>query len=138
LLKRHRRILPELDNPAKLTKGQTIRLDKDKLYFPADSASINPKSIPVLTEVYNFLASNPNIIVEIGGHTNGTPSHEYCDRLSTERAKAIVDYLASKGIARKRLQHRGYGKRNPIDTNNTDAGRRRNQRVEIKILSTTG
>lgn len=63
---------------------------------------------------------NPNVIVEIGGHTNGIPSHEYCDRLSTERAKAIVDYLSNKGIARKRLQYKGYGKRNPVDTNNTD------------------
>ncbi len=131
-------ILPELDNPARLTKGQTIRMDKDMLYFPADSSSITSKTIPVLTEVYTFLATNPNIIVEIGGHTNGTPSHEYCDKLSTERAKAIVDYLASKGIPRKRLQYKGYGKRNPIDSNTTAVGRKRNQRVEIKILSTTG
>jgi outer membrane protein OmpA-like peptidoglycan-associated protein len=129
-------ILPELEDASKLTKGQTIRMDK--LYFPADSATINVRSIPTLKEVYTFLASNPNVIVEIGGHTNGTPSHEYCDRLSTERAKAIVDYLANKGIPRKRLQYKGYGKRNPIDSNTTEVGRKRNQRVEIKILSTTG
>lgn len=129
-------ILKELENPAKLTKGQTIRMDQ--LYFPADSATITKGSVPVLTEVYNFLSANPNVIVEIGGHTNGTPSHEYCDRLSTERAKAIVDYLAAKGISRKRLQYKGYGKRNPIDSNASAAGRKKNQRVEIKILSVTG
>ncbi len=129
-------ILKELEDPTKLTKGQTIRIDQ--LYFPADSSTITKSSLPVLTEVYNFLSSNPNVVVEIGGHTNGTPAHEYCDRLSTERAKAIVDYLASKGITRKRLQYKGYGKRNPIDTNSTPTGRKRNQRVEIKILSVTG
>ncbi len=129
-------ILKELEDPAKLTKGQTIRMDQ--LYFPADSSTITKSSLPVLNEVYNFLSSNPNVAVEIGGHTNGTPSHEYCDKLSTERAKAIVDYLVDKGIARKRLQYKGYGKRNPIDTNKTPVGRKKNQRVEIKILSVTG
>ncbi len=129
-------ILKELENPAKLIKGQTIRMDQ--LYFPADSATITKSSVPVLNEVYDFLQSNPKVAVEIGGHTNGTPSHEYCDKLSTERAKAIVDYLVSKGIARKRLEYKGYGKRNPVDTNKTAVGRKKNQRVEIKILSVTG
>ncbi|MBI1226403.1 MAG: OmpA family protein [Bacteroidetes bacterium] len=129
-------ILKELEDPAKLTTGQTIRMEQ--LYFPADSSTITKSSVPVLNEVYDFLAANPKVAVEIGGHTNGTPSHEYCDRLSTERAKAIVDYLVEKGIARKRLQYKGYGKRKPIDTNKTAAGRKKNQRVEIKILSVTG
>ncbi|MBK9015153.1 MAG: OmpA family protein [Saprospiraceae bacterium] len=131
-------ILKEFEDPAKLTKGQTIRMGMDQLYFPADSSTIKKSSLPVLTEVYGFLSANPNVTVEIGGHTNGIPSHEYCDKLSTERAKAIVDYLVGKGIARKRLQYKGYGKRNPIDTNKTPVGRKRNQRVEIKILSVTG
>lgn len=126
-------ILKELTDPTKLTKGQIIRTDQ--INFPADSSTITKSSVPVLTEVYNFLASNPNVTVEIGGHTNGTPPAEYCDRLSTERAKAIVDYLVNKGIPRKRLQYKGYGKRNPIDTNKTAVGRKKNQRVEIKILS---
>lgn len=136
VVKRQPVILKELEDPAKLTKGQTIRIDQ--LYFPADSSTIKKTSLPVLSEVFNFLAANPNVVVEIGGHTNGIPAHEYCDRLSTERAKAVVDYLVNKGIARKRLQYKGYGKRNPVDSNASDAGRKRNQRVEIKILSTTG
>ncbi len=129
-------ILKELEDPAKLTTGMTIRMEQ--LYFPADSSTITKNSIPVLNEVYDFLTANPRVAVEIGGHTNGTPSHEYCDKLSTERAKAIVDYLVEKGIARKRLQYKGYGKRKPVDTNKTAAGRKKNQRVEIKILSVTG
>jgi len=129
-------ILKELENPTKLTKGQIIRVDQ--INFSADSTAINKSSIPVLTEVYNFLATNQNVTVEIGGHTNGIPPHEYCDKLSTERAKAIVDYLVLKGIARKRLQYKGYGKRSPIETNKTASGRAKNQRVEIKILSVTG
>lgn len=134
--KKNNAILKELNDPAKIAKGQTIRIDQ--LYFLADSATILKNSLPVLQEVYDFLAANPKVIVEIGGHTNGIPSQEYCDRLSTERAKAVVDYLANKGVARKRLQYKGYGKRAPLDTNKTDAGRKKNQRVEIKILSVDG
>ncbi|RMD97408.1 MAG: OmpA family protein, partial [Bacteroidetes bacterium] len=59
-------------------------------------------------------------------------------KLSTERAKAVADYLILKGIDPERLKYKGYGKRQPIDTNRTAAGRKRNQRVEIKILSLNG
>ncbi len=129
------KILQELERE-KLREGQTIRIDQ--LYFAADSSAISSNSSEVLAEIYDFLASNPEVVVEIGGHTNGIPSHEYCDRLSTERAKAVVDYLTEKGIPRKRLEYKGYGKRNPVDTNKTSAGRKKNQRVEIKILSFNG
>ncbi len=129
-------ILKDLEDPSKLSKGQTIRIEQ--LYFAADSSTISKSSFPVLEEIYGFLEGNPKVVVEIGGHTNGTPSNEYCDRLSTARAKAIVDFLTEKGIPRNRLQFRGYGKRHPIDTNKTAAGRKKNQRVEIKILSVDG
>lgn len=129
------KILKELDKD-KIREGQTIRIDQ--LYFKADSSSITEESYPVLDEIYEFLVANPKVIVEIGGHTNGIPSPEYCDKLSTERAKAVADYLIKKGIEPERLKYKGYGKRMPIDTNQTAAGRKRNQRVEIKILSLNG
>ena len=129
------KILQELERE-KLKEGQTIRIDQ--LYFAADSSAISSNSSEVLEEIYDFLASNPEVVVEIGGHTNGIPSHDYCDRLSTERAKAVVDYLTEKGIPHKRLEYKGYGKRKPVDTNKTSIGRKKNQRVEIKILSFNG
>lgn len=129
------KILKELDKD-KIREGQTIRIDK--LFFRADSTSITEESYPVLDEIYDFLVSNPSVVVEIGGHTNGIPSPEYCDKLSTERAKAVSDFLVLKGIKSSRLKYKGYGKRQPIDTNRTAAGRKRNQRVEIKILSLNG
>lgn len=129
------KILKELDKN-KIKEGQTIRIDK--LYFKADSSSITEQSYPVLDEIYEFLIENASVVVEIGGHTNGIPSPEYCDKLSTERAKAVADYLIQKGIDPERLKYKGYGKRKPIDTNRTAAGRKRNQRVEIKILSLNG
>jgi outer membrane protein OmpA-like peptidoglycan-associated protein len=118
---------------SELKKGQTIRIDN--LYFEADSVVVKQASFEVLDEIYRFLAKNSDVAVEIGGHTNGLPPHDYCDRLSTQRAKAVADYLTAKGIERNRLQFKGYGKRVPVDTNLTVDGRRKNQRVEIKILS---
>ncbi|HNA65662.1 MAG TPA: OmpA family protein, partial [Saprospiraceae bacterium] len=61
-------------------------------------------------------------------------SHEYCDKLSTARAKNIALYLYDKGIPTSQITYRGYGKRNPVATNETQAGRAKNQRVELKIL----
>jgi len=63
------------------------------------------------------------------------PDDEYCDRLSTSRAKNIALYLYERGIPQSQISYKGYGKRQPIATNQTVDGRRRNQRVEIKIVS---
>lgn len=117
---------------SEMSKGQSIKLDK--LYFEADSARISRESYSLLDEVFAFLAENEDVVVEIGGHTNALPPDDYCDKLSTARAKAVADYLASKGISRKRLQFKGYGKRQPLASNKTPYGRKQNQRVEIKIL----
>ncbi|MCR9287153.1 MAG: OmpA family protein [Bacteroidetes bacterium] len=131
------KILEELDR-TNLRTGQKIRIEK--LYFPMDEASFTTDSYDVLTEIYDFLSYNQDVKVEIGGHSNTIPDHDYCDRLSTDRAKAVVDFLISKGIDDDRLVYKGYGKRNPIAKNDKQsmAARRKNQRVEIKILGFDG
>lgn len=127
-------IMKELDRTM-LKQGQTIRLKN--LYFAADSSTIQKESFAVLDEVYHFLKQNPDITIEIGGHTNGVKgiTDAYCDALSFNRAQEVAAYLISKGISQERLEFKGYGKRDPVATNKTKSGRRLNQRVEIKILS---
>lgn len=127
------RILKELEDVTQLKVGQTLRIEQ--LYFEADSSVMTQESFAAIDEIHEFLEKNPDVAIEIGGHTNGLPPHEYCDRLSTARAKNIADYLFEKGIARNRISYKGYGKRNPIASNDTKQGRERNQRVEIKIVS---
>ena len=117
----------------KIKVGQVLRINN--LYFQADSADITEKSKPVLDEIFEFLNNNPDIVVEIGGHTNNIPTTEYCDKLSTARAKNVAEYLIRRGIDKSRVSYKGYGKRKPIASNSTAAGRKRNQRVEMKILS---
>lgn len=126
------KILKELQ-ASKVTLGKPILIEK--LEFPADSFRIKKISYTVLNEIYNFMIANPRATIEVGGHTNGIPPHSYCDNLSRKRAKAIVLYLKEKGIDSNRLSYKGYGKRKPISTNETRSGRRKNQRVEIIVLS---
>ena len=122
-----------MEDVTQLKVGQTLRIEQ--LYFEADSSVMTQESFAAIDEIHEFLEKNPDVAIEIGGHTNGLPPHEYCDRLSTARAKNIADYLFDKGIARNRISYKGYGKRNPIASNDTKQGRERNQRVEIKIVS---
>lgn len=119
-----------------MKKGQTIKLNK--LYFGINQSGIGTNSYGALTEIYDFLKYNEDVVIEIGGHTNGNCDDEYCDELSKTRAKAVAEYLTKKGIAGERLEYKGYGKRSPISSNKTAVGRKKNQRVEIKILSLKG
>jgi outer membrane protein OmpA-like peptidoglycan-associated protein len=116
-----------------LKTGEILQVDK--LYFKADSDDIEADSYEVLDQIAEILNSRPNIAkVEIGGHTNSLPPTEYCEKLSSERAKKIYEYLSTKNVNANRLVYRGYGKRLPIASNDTPEGRKKNQRVEIKIL----
>ena len=130
---RPKKLLADL-NRKTLKVGQKIKIDY--LYFEADTSSINVQSFEVLNEVFNFLSDNPDVKIEIGGHTNGAPpSHAYCDKLSTARAEAVANYLIHKGIDENRISFKGYGKRRPLFSNGTAEGRKKNQRVQIKIIS---
>lgn len=126
------KIMQELAS-ANIKEGQTIEIKN--LGFKADSSTIDPSSFESLNEVLSFLQSRSDVVIEIGGHTNNIPSDEYCDRLSTARAKSVAEYLISKGGDATRIQFKGYGKKKPLADNSTKYGRSRNQRVEIKILS---
>lgn len=119
-------------NQKELRAGTIIRTNQ--IYFDADRSDINDRSSETLQQLFQFLNNNPNMRVEIGGHTNGLPPDEYCDKLSKARAKAVVEYLKTQGIDASRLEYKGYGKRQRIASDDTLAGRRKNQRVEIKIL----
>lgn len=124
------RYITEL-NRKSLDVGQKIRIKM--LSFEADTSSINEEAFPVLDELVEFLLRNKDIKIEVGGHTNGNPTHSYSDSLSTLRAKMVADYVVLGGVDLDRVEYKGYGKRKPIVSNATIVGRNRNQRVEIEI-----
>ena len=124
--------IPELDI-TKVGVGQTLRINE--LSFDADSTELNPESFEILDEVYEFLTAHPNVVVEIGGHTNTIPSHDYCDKLSTARARSVAEYITERGIDVSRISYKGYGKREPLTESKSAAARKKNQRVEVKIMA---
>ena len=125
------KVLPELTSD-RLASGEPIRMEK--IQFEADSVKIYPEAVPSLDELYEFLYDNPTTIIEVSGHTNGLPADDYCDRISTERAQSVSQYLIDKGIEARRVIAKGYGKRKPVATNQTPEGRKKNQRVEIRLI----
>lgn len=126
------KILTEL-NDKNLVAGTTIEI-KD-LYFEADSSEIQKESYPVLDEVADFLKYRTDVSVEIGGHTNASASREFADKLSTMRAKAVYNYLRGMGVDTGQLEFRGYGKRRrKVPVERTLEDKKKNQRVEIKII----
>lgn len=122
-----------LGTEAPLQEGNTFILKN--IFFDFDKSVVLQQSYNELKGLVQILNKYPKMKIEVGGHTDGRGSIDYNQRLSESRAKAVVDYLISKGIDPARLKYKGYGKTQPIDSNNTDEGRARNRRVEFKILS---
>ena len=103
------------------------------IYFETDSFRILPASEPELEKLVMFLKTNPNIEVEIQGHTDNTGQPEQNLILSENRAKSVVDYLVLNGIEKNRLQYKGIGENKPVANNDSEEGRKLNRRTTIKI-----
>lgn len=113
--------------------GSTIVL-KD-IYFEFDKNTLLQQSYKELVRLIDLLRDNPKMKIEIQGHTDNQGSASYNQRLSEQRAKAVVDYLVGHGIEAKRLSYKGYGKESPIADNATEEGRATNRRVAFKVIS---
>ncbi len=105
-----------------------------KLYYDADSSNLKADHKPFLNEAVAWLNKSPEIILQVEGHTNNIPQHNYCNDLAEERTQKVMDYLTAKGASRQRLKERVHGKEKPQANNKSLWGRKRNQRVEIKVL----
>jgi outer membrane protein OmpA-like peptidoglycan-associated protein len=102
--------------------------------FETGRSALRPESFATLDEVAASLLANPNVRIEIAGHTDNTGSRALNQRLSLQRAQAVKAYLASKGVRPDRMEARGYGPDRPIVPNDTPAGREQNRRVELNLL----
>lgn len=106
--------------------------------FETNRSSLTSASNVALDRVAESLLANPDVRIEIGGHTDNTGSNATNQRLSLQRAQSVKAYLVRKGVRPDRLETVGYGPDNPIATNDTDEGRRQNRRVELKLLEEGG
>jgi OOP family OmpA-OmpF porin len=112
--------------------GQVVRLNN--VFFDFDKWDLRSESFIELNRVVKLLTDNPAIEIEMSAHTDSRGSDEYNFKLSDHRAKSVMEYIISKGIAPSRITSHGYGETKPVATNDTDEGRQLNRRVEFKIL----
>lgn len=101
------------------------------IYFDLDSARVKDASRQTLQSVIEVMREHPGHGYRIEGHTDSQGDPAYNQRLSRERAQAVVEWLVSHGIERARLTAEGYGEQRPVADNTTAAGRALNRRVEI-------
>ena len=104
-----------------------------KIQFKVNSASLLPASYKVLDEVAELLQANPELKVEIEGHTSREGAYELNKRLSLQRAGAVKAYLESKGVDGARLTATGYGPDKPVAEGDSPAARAQNRRVELVL-----
>ncbi|MCS7076377.1 MAG: OmpA family protein [Bacteroidia bacterium] len=115
--------------------GQTISLNN--IFFSPNSAKLLPSSYPEIDRVAQFLKDNPQIKIEIHGHTdNGVAgtTESYLLQLSDERAKSVADAIIKRGVKSNQVKYKGFGSSKPIADNNTAEGRQKNRRVEFIIV----
>ncbi len=115
-------------------EGDTLilRMPSD-VTFGYDSANIDSRFYAVLDDVANVLNTYDQSIVDVIGHADSRGSDEYNQGLSERRASSVAGYLLQRGVMRERLYVAGMGERAPVASNDTDAGRATNRRVEIVI-----
>jgi outer membrane protein OmpA-like peptidoglycan-associated protein len=125
---------------ARAPQKLVVEADKGELrllepvQFETGTAEIKAASYPLLDEVVGVMTDGPDIRIAVHGHTDSRGSAAYNKDLSLRRARAVVKYLMDKGVSPSRLEAQGFGPDKPIASNDTDAGRATNRRVEFKIL----
>ncbi len=117
----------------KIDVGTKIVLNN--IFFDYDMATLRTESTTELARLVGVMKDNPSIKIEISGHTDSKGSDVYNQKLSENRAKAVVDYLVEKGVVKGRMEYKGYGESEPVATNDTEEGMQLNRRTEFKILS---
>ena len=110
------------------------RIVLENIFYQTDKFQLEKSSIGELERIYLFLAQNPKVRVEISGHTDNIGPAQYNKTLSENRAKAVADYLKAKGIDPERIEAKGYGFDKPVADNQSEEGRAKNRRTELKIL----
>ncbi len=118
---------------------EKIKLDQvvtlNNIFFDIDKFDLKPESEVELKTVIQLLNSNPQMKIEISGHTDNSGSDSHNKELSANRATSVKAYLEKQGVAPLRLIAKGFGSSKPSASNDTEEGRAKNRRIEIRILN---
>jgi WD40 repeat protein len=116
----------------KVEVGKTIQLSN--ILFEQSSFILRRESYAELDKLVAFLKENPNVAIELRGHTDNVGNPQKNQTLSERRVAAVKNYLTQRGIEEERIKTAAFGGSMPIADNSTEAGRQKNRRVEMKIL----
>jgi len=126
---------PAPPKPAPPAPAPKPTLVLDSIYFAPNKTNISPFAAKALDRSGTILKENPQIKVEIGGHTDPAGPEKVNQKLSEKRAQSAKKYLTDKfGIAENRLVPKGYGSTKPVADNKTEEGRSKNRRAEFRII----
>lgn len=122
------------------TGGVTVVFDDTRaeltgVTFKAGSAELVPSSLKTLNMAIDGLKRNPKAKVEVEGHTSSEGSEELNQKLSEDRANSVREYMIKKGLPAERVTAVGYGPSRPKADNDTEAGRKANRRIEIRVIN---
>lgn len=128
---------PVEDKSPKLAELKAGRIEiKDQIHFATAKSKILADSFPLLEQVAKILTEHPELArLRISGHTDNRGGHDYNVQLSQDRAESVRRFLIERGVESGRLEAKGYGPDQPIDTNATAAGRQKNRRTEFTSIS---
>lgn len=115
----------------KIKVGSAVVLNN--VFFESNSFELKQESRTELNTLIDLMTKNPTLKIEIGGHTDNSGIEKDNEALSTNRAKAVNDYLVSKGISQDRLTYKGYAATKPIADNKTAEGKAKNRRTEFIV-----
>ncbi len=115
-----------------IKKGSKIALRN--IFFDSGKSTLKLESNAELDRLVQLLKDVPALRIEISGHTDNVGSEGMNQKLSQDRADAVVAYLVAKGIDKSRLESKGYGSNIPVKSNNTSEGKQQNRRTEFEIL----
>ena len=120
-------------------QGDNITLNMPgNITFAFDSSNLQSQFYPTLNNVANTLNEYNQTVIEVAGHTDSVGAASYNQTLSVERAQSVANYLSSRGVMQQRMIVTGAGETRPIASNDTEAGRAQNRRVEITIVPVSG
>lgn len=116
-------------------RGMIVNLPD--ILFDVNESTLKPDAKLVIAKLAGILLIMEDLNLRVEGHTDSTGPYDYNMRLSEERARSVVRFLAEQGIAPRRMEAEGYGPNRPIASNDTQEGRQQNRRVEIVIAEGT-
>ena len=123
----------QLTSIQKIKTGETA-ITLNNIFFDTDKYDLKKESYPELNRLVQFIKENPDVKIEISGHTDNVGTSQYNKQLSQKRADAVKKYLVSQGCPADRLISVGYGESKPIASNSTDKGKAQNRRVEFRVI----